>query len=125
MNKITARCQRDVKALYYEAQSWKDALEGNLIYRWFAPDGGDIIGTGAEVEFVPPATRFDPYRVRVFVTSDLTHISSPAKTIKIYTEVAYDYDEDGDIDGSDLAEFAADPDDLARFAEEFGMIACQ
>ena len=75
----------------------------------------------------PPGTRFDPYPVRVSVTSDLTHISSFVKVIKIYTEVANDYDEDGDIDGSDLAEFAEDfeVDDLARFAEEFGMVACQ
>ena len=105
--------------------SASEPCNGNLIYNWDAPDGGDIMGTGAEVEFDPPGTRFEPYTVRVSVTSDLTHISSFVKTIKIYTEVAYDYDEDGDIDGSDLAKFAADPDDLARFAEEFGMVACQ
>ena len=106
-----------------------DPCEGNLTYNWDAPDGGEIIGTGAEVEFVPPGTRFDPYPVRVSVTSDLTHISSFVKVIQIYTEVANDDDCDGDIDGSDLADFAVDydseVDDLARFAEEFGMVACQ
>ena len=102
-----------------------DPCEGDLTYHWDAPDGGNIIGTGAEVKFEPLGTGFDPCRVRVSVTSDLTHISSTTKTIKIYTEVVCDYDEDGDIDGSDLAKFAADPDDLARFAEEFGMVACQ
>jgi len=105
-----------------------DPCEGNLTYNWDAPDGGEIIGTGAEVEFVPPGTRFDPYPVRVSVTSDLTHISSFVKVIQIYTEVAND-DGDDDIDGSDLADFAADydseVDDLARFAEEFGMVACR
>ena len=101
---------------------------GNLVYNWDTPDGGDIIGTGSEVEFVPPGTRLEPYQVRGSVTSELTYISSALKTIKIYTEVAYDHDVDGDIDGSDLAEFAAifnEDNDLARFAEEFGMIACQ
>ena len=104
-----------------------DPCDGNLIYNWDAPDGGEIIGTGAEVEFVPPGTRFAPYPVRVSVTSDLTHISSFVKVIKIYTEVANDDDEDDDIDGSDLADFAAnfEADNLARFAEEFGMVACQ
>ena len=105
-----------------------DPCDGNLIYNWDAPDGGDIIGTGAEVEFVPPEEPEppdNPYRVTVSVTSDRTHISSFVKVIKIYTKVLKDYDFDEDIDGSDLAEFAADPDDLARFAEEFGMVACQ
>ncbi len=100
-----------------------------MIYNWDATDGGEIIGTGAEVQFEPPDTRLEPYPVRVSVTSDLTHISSFVKVIKIYTEVANDYDEDGDTDGSDLADFAAnydsEVDDLARFAEEFGMVACQ
>ena len=104
-----------------------DPCGDDLTYNWNAPDGGVIIGTGAEVEFVPQGTRFEPYPVRVSVTSDLTHISSFVKVIKIYTEVANDYDEDGDIDGSDLAKFAAnfEADNLNRFAEEFGMIACQ
>jgi|LGVE01.1.fsa_nt_gb hypothetical protein len=73
--------------------------------------------------------QYEPYRVWVSVTSDVTHISSFVKEIKIYTNVLKDYDHDGDIDGSDLADFAADYDgeveDLARFAEEFGMVACQ
>ncbi len=30
---ITVQSQQDVKALYFEAQGWKDALEGNLIYK--------------------------------------------------------------------------------------------
>ena len=100
-----------------------------MIYNWDAPDGGDINGTGAEVEFVPPEEPESPdklyYRVWVSVTSDVTHISSFVKVIKIYKKVLDDYDHDKDIDGSDLAKFAADPDDLAGFAEEFGMVACQ
>ena len=109
-----------------------DLCEGNLTYNWNAPDGGEIVGTGAEVEFVPPEEEGEEsksYRVTVSVTSDRTHISSFVKAIKIYTEVAYDHDEDDDIDGSDLADFAAnydsEVDDLAGFAEEFGMVACQ
>ena len=109
-----------------------DPCEGNLTYNWDAPDGGEIIGTGAEVEFVPPEEPeppVKPYRVWVSVTSDATHISSFLKVIKIYTKVLNDHDHDRDIDGSDLADFAADydseVDDLARFAEEFGMVACQ
>jgi len=31
MNKIIVRCQRDAKALYYEAQGWVDLYEGNLV----------------------------------------------------------------------------------------------
>ena len=109
-----------------------DPCEGNLTYNWAALDGGEIIGTGAEVEFVPPEESEppdNPYRVTVSVTSDRTHISSFVKVIKIYTKVLNDCDHDEDIDGIDLAEFAADydieVDDLARFAEEFGMVACQ
>ena len=33
MNRIIVKSQQDVKALFYEAQSWVDALEGNLIYK--------------------------------------------------------------------------------------------
>jgi len=36
MNGIVINCQRDAKALYYEAQGWVDAYEGNLIYK--SPD---------------------------------------------------------------------------------------
>jgi len=31
MSRIIIKSQQDVKALYYEAQSWVDAYEGNLI----------------------------------------------------------------------------------------------
>ena len=32
-SRIVVQSQQDVKALFQEAQSWKDALEGNLIYK--------------------------------------------------------------------------------------------
>ncbi len=31
MSSITVKCQRDVKALYSEAQGWVDLYEGNLV----------------------------------------------------------------------------------------------
>lgn len=33
MEKIIIKSQRDVKALFYEAQSWVDAYEGNLVLK--------------------------------------------------------------------------------------------
>ncbi len=33
MDRIIVKSQQDVKALYFEAQGWKDAFEGNLIYK--------------------------------------------------------------------------------------------
>jgi hypothetical protein len=98
-----------------------------LSYVWDAPDGGQVVGDSSEIEFDPVDTDINPYRVRVSVVSDMTHISSPVKTIKIFTEVVFDDEPDGDIDGSDLAIFAENLDlsRLGRFADEFGLVACQ
>ena len=49
MNRIIVKSQQDVKALFYEAQSWVDALEGNLIYK--LPDEKPRIIT--LTEFIP------------------------------------------------------------------------
>lgn len=81
-----------------------------MIYNYDLPDGGDIVGTGPEVGFVPPESRYEPHQVNVFVTSDLTHIASNVESINIYTEAAHDYDGDDDIDGEDLAEFSGNFD---------------
>lgn len=106
-----------------------DPCGGELTYTWQLPDGGTLVGTGANIEFIPPEIRVEPYRVHVAASSTVTQLSSFVKTLKIFTKVLYDLDGDDDIDGADLAEFAAtyddEVDDLARFAEEFGMIACE
>ncbi len=81
------------------------------------------------MEFIPPEIRVEPYRVRVAACSKATHICSFTRTLKIFTEVLYDLDGDDDIDGSDLAEFLVNVEvnstTISRFAEEFGMVACQ
>ena len=109
--------------------SASDPCGGELTYIWQIPDGGTLVGTGSNMEFVPPEIRIEPYRVRVAVTSNLTQISSFTKTLKIYTQVLYDLNDDNDIDGSDLFDFIStedmSPTTIARFAEEFGMIACE
>ncbi len=99
---------------------------GGLSYYWNASDGGNVVGSGPEVEFIPPDQRIEPYYVQVSVTSGLTRISSSLKTIKIYTQVLYDYEPDEDIDGRDVSVAAGlESTDLRRLAEEFGMVACQ
>jgi hypothetical protein len=79
------------------------------------------------VEFIPPEIRIEPYRVRVAAWSDVTNIASFTRTLNILTEVLHDYNGDGDIDGGDLYQFsnAFVAEDLARFAMEFGLVACQ
>ena len=106
-----------------------DPCGGELTYTWELPDGGILEGTGANMEFIPPEITIEPYRVRVDACSNATHICSFTRTLKIFTEVLYDLDDDDDIDGADLANFLDGVDinatTVARFAEEFGMIACE
>ena len=72
-----------------------DPCGGNLTYNWDALDGGEIGGMGAQVQFAPPPEyRFCPYRVRVAVISELTHIGS-TKITEIYTRLPGDADENG------------------------------
>ena len=101
----------------------------DLTYTWQLPDGGTLMGTGENMEFIPPEINIEPYRILVAALSNTTHISSFTKTLKIFTEVLYDLDGDEDIDGADLRKFiqteVIDEDTTARIAEEFGMIACQ
>jgi hypothetical protein len=105
-----------------------DPLGGELMYTWQLPDGGTLNGSGAQVEFIPPQIRPEPYLVQVAVSSKTTHLSSFTKTLHIYTEVLYDFDDDDDVDGADLAAFIAsvqiDETTVERFAKEFGMVAC-
>jgi hypothetical protein len=101
---------------------------GELTYMWQLPDGGTIQGPDPFLEFIPPEIRVEPYTLRVAAWSeDLTHLSSFTKTLNIFTEVLYDYEPDGDIDGADLRQYviAGVFDDLERFAQEFGLVACQ
>ena len=106
-----------------------DPCGGGLTYTWQFPDGGTLVGTGANMEFIPSEIRVEPYTVRVAASSNATRISSFTKTLKIFTEVLYDLDGDDDIDGADLAEFLVSGEvnatTISRFADEFGMIACQ
>lgn len=68
------------------------------------------------------------YRVQVAVSSKTTHVSSFTKTLYIFTQVLYDLDGDDDIDGADLGAFIksglVNATTVARFAKEFGMVAC-
>ena len=106
-----------------------DPCGGELTYTWQLPDGGTLVGTGANMEFIPPEIRVEPYRVCVAASSNATRISSFTKTLKIFTKVLYDLDGDDDIDGADLAVFLVNVEvnstTISRFAEEFGMVACQ
>jgi hypothetical protein len=99
----------------------------DLTCNWDAPDGGEVTGDCSEAEFVATVTQIDPYHVTVSAVSDSTHISSPVRVMRIFTEVLYDSEPDGDIDGADVADAAAsfNGTDTSRLAEEFGMVACQ
>ena len=78
-----------------------DPVGGNLSYNWNALDGGEIIGQGSEVDFAPPENiQFCPYRVRVAVCSDLTHICS-ARIIGVYTRLPGDANGDGYVNTKD------------------------
>jgi hypothetical protein len=102
-----------------------DPSGGNLTYLWEALDGGDIIGSGENVEFDPLDT--EPYacpdRVSVTIASDLSSLST-SETINIYVSFEEDNDHDGDVDGSDLSLMAGsgsiDSSELASFAQNFG-----
>nr|WP_319393903.1 hypothetical protein [uncultured Desulfobacter sp.] len=106
-----------------------DPCGGGLTYTWQLPDGGTLEGTEGNMEFIPPEFRVEPYRVRVAASSNSTQINSYTKTLKIFTQVVYDLDSDDDIDGSDLSTFLTNEEvnatTISRFAEEFGMIACE
>ena len=73
-----------------------DPAGGALIYTYDLPDGGTIIGAGANVAFDPPDTGPHPcpYRVVVTVTSTLTGLSS-ARTIGITVKLTGDVNADG------------------------------
>lgn len=73
-----------------------DPCGGGLTYKWEALDGGTIIGSGAQVQFQTPIEdRFCPYRVRVSVVSEMSHIASPTEIFLIYTRCPGDGNEDG------------------------------
>ena len=91
-----------------------EPCDGDLTYIWQLSDGGTLQGEGASVEFVPSETRIEPYHVRVAAVSQDTFLSSHTRTLKIFTQVLYDANDDGDIT----------EETISRFAEEFGLIAC-
>ena len=68
-----------------------DPAGGGLIYTYDTPDGGTIIGAGANVAFDPPhaGPHPCPYRVVVTVTSSLTGLSS-ARTFGISVKLCGD-----------------------------------
>ena len=73
-----------------------DPAGGGLTYTYDTPDGGTIIGAGANVAFDPPhaGPHPCPYRVVVTVTSTLTGLSS-ARTIGIAVKLCGDANGDG------------------------------
>lgn len=87
----------------------EDPEGGTLTYAWEALNGGTIIGSGANVHFDPPDTGPHPcpYEIRLTVTSSVSGLSS-SHYLDIFVHLAGDFDQDGDVDGSDLALFAAD-----------------
>jgi hypothetical protein len=104
-----------------------DPCGGELFYNWNLPGGCVLIGNGPGVEIECPDVDSEPYEVLISVESENSHIASQEKTISIFTQVKYDLDDDDDIDGRDLYQFANTfvVEDLERFAQEFGLIACQ
>jgi hypothetical protein len=104
-----------------------DPFDSDPSYLWQIPDGGELDGNGASMEFIPDEIRLEPYRVQVAACSDITNLCSFTKTLNILTTVLHDYEPDGDIDGTDLKAFvdAFNPDEIERFALEFGLVACQ
>jgi hypothetical protein len=121
-----------------------DPAGGTLTYTWESLDDGAIIGSGPDVVFDPAGPLSppgcNPYDIKVAVTSCVTGLST-SQTIDIYVKIAGDFNGDGNIDGSDLAVFAADfgrtdcsgdcegdfdndrdvdGNDLAVFAADFG-----
>jgi len=72
-----------------------DPEGGDLTYGWQPLDGGDILGSGAEVEFDPPDVDPQPcsYRVKVTVTSGATGLFAE-ETVSINVKRA------GDVDGN-------------------------
>jgi hypothetical protein len=105
----------------------KDPCDGDFYYDWNVPESCNLIGFGPQVEVKCPDVGTDPYQVTVSVESATSHIASKEKAISIFTRVLHDADFDDDIDGTDLRQYrnAGFFDDLARFALEFGLIACQ
>lgn len=104
----------------------KDPCGGDLYYNWNILEGCNLIGFGPQVKIECLDVDAEPYQVNVPVESETSHIASKEKTIRIFTQVTYDADSDDDIDGADLRQYvnAGLFDDLARFAQEFGLIAC-
>ena len=104
-----------------------DVFDENLTYLWQLPDGDILESDLNEMEFIPTEIRIEPYQVRVAAWSDMTNIASFTKTLNIFTQVLYDDNTDGDIDGSDLHSFSIEftEDEVERFAMEFGLVACQ
>jgi hypothetical protein len=70
-----------------------DPQGGTLTYTWEPLDGGDIIGSGSDVDFDPPGPSLppncDPYRVKVTVTSGASGLST-SETIGITVKLAGD-----------------------------------
>jgi hypothetical protein len=76
---------------------------GSITYAWDAPDGGETTATGTPAQFTPPASpHFCPYRVRVRAISDQSHVSSPTKTVLIYTRLPGDANGDKTVNALDL-----------------------
>ena len=105
----------------------EEPFGGDLGYLWQLVDGGTLAGEGANVEFVPPEIRVEPYTLRMAAFSKVTNIATFTEVLTIFTEVLHDYNYDGDIDGSDLQYFTGvfSSDEVERFAKEFGLIACE
>lgn len=90
---------------------------GDYHYEWFNPDTGDIVGngdinsTGGNKSFTPPFSG-DAVLYIVAIVENVT--------------CEGDFEPDGDVDGSDLAELVSNPFllDLSTFAAEFGRTDC-
>jgi hypothetical protein len=86
-----------------------DPAEGALTYDWQVLNGGTLTGSGSDVVFAPGDTPSHPcpYQIKVTVTSAATSLSAE-ENIDIHVTLAGDFNGEGDVDGTDLAVFAAD-----------------
>ena len=84
---------------------------------------GTVFGTGREVEAALPEGN---HVVMLTVIDSGGDSGTASVDIRVARMCKGDLDDDGDVDGSDLAELAANPGllDLSSFAEEFGRMDC-
>jgi hypothetical protein len=93
-NCISALCTSPIHVTATDSQG------GELTYDYQPLDGGSIIGSGADVQFVPPGPSSlptcYPYRVAVTVTSSVSGLST-SQTIGIIVKLAGDANGDGAV----------------------------